>query len=82
MRGYQFKGRIQSFIKYESGRIVVMGGYLLENQKIMPVNQIVSVFKDATGQWTVKHLKFEDEQFRQPYSFYPFCYVPYSSWVP
>ena len=69
-------------IKFEYDRLVVIDGFYLVNEQILPVNQLAVVFKDAANVWTVKQLKFEDEQFRQPKDFNPNCQTLYSSHVP
>ena len=69
-------------IKFEYGRLVVIDGFYLVNEQILPVNQLAILYKDPEGIWTVKQLKFEDEQFRQPKDFYPSCQTLYSSHVP
>jgi len=81
---YPFEGRVNAMVKFESNRLVVIDGFLLDpnTEEVSPINQIASIYPDATGKWVAKHLKFEDETFRQGKVFSPYCYVSYSSNIP
>ena len=79
---YDFKGRIQAMTKFEKGIFVVIDGFLLENDQILPLNQLSLMKKNSAGEYFIEQIKFEDELFRQPKQFNPYCFVTYSTNVP
>ena len=79
---FDFLGRIRPLFKFEKNNFVVVNGYLVQNNEILPVNQLVKVFQNSLGEWTVERIVFEDEEFRYQNEFFTQCSVPYASHVP